>query len=138
MLKWNNTYKIGIDEIDMQHKKLFIIGDKLYGLITDDYKKDLFTDISSILKELSDYANYHFSYEEGILKKSNYPELLNQINEHKHFIKKLSSFDLYEMDENQQAYLTEIIKFVSGWIISHILKNDMRYKNHLLNNIYLF
>ena len=46
---------------------------------------------------------------------------------HQAFVDKLMSIDLdklEEIDDNQQEYLNELIEFLGGWLINHILKMD--------------
>lgn len=131
MIKWKNEYSVNIRDIDEQHKKLFEIISKIYDLSTMDDKYDHYDEILSILDELKDYTIYHFDFEEKLLDKYNYDESGNQKIEHSFFVKKLERIGRKDIDGEQTETVLEISKFVLDWIASHILKNDMKYKQFL-------
>ena len=61
------------------------------------------------------------------MQKINSPMLEAQKRTHQAFVDKLMSIDLdklEEIDDNQQEYLHELIEFLGGWLINHILKMD--------------
>ena len=64
-IEWNDEYLLGVPEIDKQHKKLIAIANELYDVVTGD-ESALKEKMPSILKELTDYTEYHFSNEEEL------------------------------------------------------------------------
>ncbi|MGD9718617.1 MAG: bacteriohemerythrin, partial [Sulfurimonadaceae bacterium] len=77
-IAWDNNYKIGIDAIDQQHKKLFVLVNKLYDLEDEgDFKQEL----KQILYDFSDYMKTHFKDEEAYMESIGYPAL----SEHKKY-----------------------------------------------------
>lgn len=67
MMEWKNEYKVGIQKIDEQHKKLFDIaygGEILFYLPehTDKYDESI-----HIIEELRTYTKFHFEHEEQIV-----------------------------------------------------------------------
>ncbi len=56
MIKWKDDYKIGVEQIDKQHQKLFEIANEAYNLLKNDFCYDKFDQIIQILAELRDYA----------------------------------------------------------------------------------
>lgn len=44
--------------------------------------------------------------------------------EHDDFIKKVKEIDLYSIDNMQNQYLRELLRFIIGWIEKHILEID--------------
>ena len=58
-----------------------------------------------------------------------YPGLEAQKRAHSAFIEKLVEIDLSELDDiddNQQAYLLELIQFLLSWLSNHILGADKK------------
>lgn len=124
MLIWKDSYSIGMDLIDAQHKHLFDIGNQAYNLLKNGFKIDKYDDIVLIIEDLSNYTKYHFRCEEEYMKKINYPRYENQKKEHNYFIEKIDSIQLHSIDENQQKYIEDLLDFIFNWILEHILKED--------------
>jgi len=49
---------------------------------------------------------------------------LAQKVEHDDFINKLEEIELKDIDENQDAYIRELLVFVFDWILTHIVQKD--------------
>lgn len=125
---WNEKLVLGIDTIDEQHKKLVDLMVTSKNLVMDvEDGIDCYDEIVTVLKELADYAVYHFSYEEELLEKIDYEEFIPHRMEHKLFIKKVSNFMSTDLDENQIEKIEEINHFLLDWISKHILDTDSKY-----------
>jgi len=124
MLKWKDEYCIGIDKIDNQHKHLFEIGNRAYDLLNDQFRLDKYDRIVEIIEELRQYTIYHFKSEEEYMQSISYKKFFSQKVQHDYFIKKINEVDLSEIDENQDAYLKDLLAFVFEWILKHILEED--------------
>jgi hemerythrin len=127
--KWKNEYSVNVAEIDEQHKKLFQIGSRINDLAFADDEYDHYDEILSILKELKDYTQYHFNHEEKMMEKYGYERKDSHKFEHYFVIKKIEKFENSDIDENQKDTVVDLVAFISDWISSHILKEDMQYKN---------
>jgi len=124
MIKWKDEYKIGIAEIDEQHKKIFDIANEAYELLKDEFSYDKYDRIIELLEELKNYAKFHFSYEEDYMLSIKYKGYFSQKVAHDNFVEKINSYDLNDIDENQDQYILEILDFVVDWISQHILVSD--------------
>ncbi|TZE81078.1 bacteriohemerythrin [Calorimonas adulescens] len=124
MIKWREEFRLGIETIDEQHKKLFAIANEAYDLLKNDFYIDKYDRIVAILKELRDYTIYHFNSEEDYMKSIGYKKLLSHKVEHNDFVEKINSIDLDKLDENQDEYILELLNFVVDWIEQHILGTD--------------
>lgn len=135
-MMWNEKLLLGIKEIDEQHKNLVDLIERSQGLVYNaEDGVDCYDEIVSVLKELVDYTIYHFTYEEGLMDKVQYEELILHSMEHKIFVKKISNFMSGDLEENQMGKIEEIILFLLDWITKHILETDKRYVS-LLKNYY--
>lgn len=121
---WKDEYCIGIDKIDNQHKHLFEIGNRAYDLLNDQFRLDKYDRIVEIIEELRQYTIYHFKSEEEYMQSISYKKFFSQKVQHDYFIKKINEVDLSEIDENQDAYLNDLLAFVFEWILKHILEED--------------
>lgn len=126
---FTDKYKTGIRQIDEEHSHLFDIIRETNALIQDELLYDKYDEIIHLLSELREYTKYHFNDEEDYMKKIGFPELDAQIRAHTAFVDKLMDINLEALDEidnHQQEYLLELIDFLAGWLVNHILKMDIK------------
>ena len=124
--EFTKDYYTGIDFIDEEHAKLFEIANRAYDLLTNQFVTDKYDAIVAVLEELRDYTKYHFNHEEEYMKSINYPKRFSQLHQHTQFINKLESYNLKEIDMNQQEGLLEILDFLALWLQSHIKGMDKK------------
>ena len=124
--EFTKDYHTGIDFIDEEHAKLFEIANRAYDLLTNQFVTDKYDAIVAVLEELRDYTKYHFNHEEEYMKSINYPKRCSQLHQHTQFINKLESYNLKEIDVNQQEGLLEILDFLALWLQSHIKGMDKK------------
>ena len=124
--EFTEDYHAGIDFIDEEHAKLFEIANRAYDLLTNQFVTDKYDAIVAVLEELRDYTKYHFNHEEEYMKSINYPKRFSQLHQHTQFINKLESYNLKEIDVNQQEGLLEILDFLALWLQSHIKGMDKK------------
>lgn len=124
MYEMKEEYKIGVEHIDEQHKKLFELADKAYKLLKDDFSIDKYDKIVELLRELKEYTIFHFKSEEEYMESIGYKRLFTQKIEHDNFIKALENVDYNAIDAKQDESLVKILNFLNDWLIEHILKTD--------------
>ena len=124
IVTWEEEYKIGVVELDEQHKKLFEIVNRIQMLLGDKFITDKFDSIIEIIHELKAYTIYHFKAEEEYMLMSGYKKFFSQKVAHSDFVEKMNSIDFSQIDNNQNKYLNEILYFVCEWLVTHILKED--------------
>jgi len=125
--EWKERYKLGNEEVDKQHRKLFEIGARAYELTRLDNAYDRYDDIMEVLRELLDYAQYHFRYEESFMEKHNFEHLTHHASEHNYFVAKVKSLLTRDIDDEQEQTLLEITDFLSEWVSTHIMFEDRKY-----------
>ncbi len=87
-IEWKESYSVGNELIDKQHKNLIAIINKLYEAIFANQTKE---ELKSILKELQKFGDEHFKTEEEYFKKCDYEGAAEQIKEHESFRQKLKT-----------------------------------------------
>ena len=115
-----------MEQIDTEHRQLFAIIKEANDLIHADLLHDKYDAIMAVLSKLKDYTVEHFQHEEAYMEEIGYPGLVAQQYAHTSFCDKLNEINLDEMDDNQQAYLEELVDFLLNWLIVHILKMDKK------------
>lgn len=86
-IPWDDSYKVGIEMLDYQHKRLFDLVNRLYDL--EDLKSTK-EELRIILYEFSDYMEVHFQEEEEFMLSIEYPELEEHKQLHIDIIENLS------------------------------------------------
>lgn len=124
-MKWTSTYSCHIDEIDTQHKQLFEIGDRLYALALETNNSTESQQLAQIFNELKDYIHNHFTFEEELMRRYQYPELDKHVAEHASFVTYVN--DLENKKNINADSVTEMILYFMNWISSHILISDKKY-----------
>lgn len=124
--EFTDEYLTGIDLVDAEHKELFRIVDKANRLVKDFDSLSGFDEIVKILDELKQYTKEHFADEEEYMEGINYIGLEAQKRAHMAFIDKLENIDLKQIDDNPQENLQELLEFLLGWLVNHILHTDKK------------
>lgn len=127
-IKWNDQYSVDVNTIDSQHKKLVSLINQLHSAMSLGKARDV---QAQILNELIVYTQKHFSYEEKILKDSNYPGYLAHKFEHESLTKKVIGFQKELMNGNTSISI-ELMQFLKQWLVDHILETDKKYSEHLI------
>ena len=119
-------YSTGITFIDDEHKELFRIIGEVHRAIIHDYVHDKYDEIVRLLEELKNYTKLHFGDEEEYMTAIKYEGLEAQKKAHDAFITRLEEMDLEYVDDNQQKTLEELLEFLIGWLVNHILYMDKK------------
>ena len=122
-LDWNDKYKIGVAEMDEQHKKWLSFLNAFY----DNLDKGPITDkLKTLLDEAIDYTLYHFSEEEKYMTSIHYPKLKDQQAKHAEIREKLESYR-QKMNDGKLVISTTVTTEMKKWFNEHILTDDKAY-----------
>ncbi|MGB3368300.1 MAG: bacteriohemerythrin [Acidaminobacteraceae bacterium] len=134
MIKWKDTYSVGYDIFDDQHKELIRLINKVEVLLKDkDRDEDLlFDDINQVFTEILDYTVYHFRNEEDLFKEKNYSNLEEHIESHKDFVENVLEL-VGSLESGSEVSVTafKIYNSLVDWLIKHILVEDKLYMSKL-------
>jgi hemerythrin-like metal-binding protein len=126
-VSWSDELSVGIEEIDEQHRKFIDIINDLHLAMKNGKAQET---LPRILKELGNYAVFHFTHEEGVLQSCRYPDSSAHKLIHDKFvieIQKLSA-DLL----NQKVLLSlDIMKSLKDWLVTHIMGQDKKYGEYI-------
>ncbi|MDE6916146.1 MAG: hemerythrin family protein [Lachnospiraceae bacterium] len=128
--EFTDDYLTGIALVDAEHKELFRIVDKANQLVKSFDSLSGYDNIIVILNELKEYTKEHFADEEEYMEGIQYEGLSAQKRAHEAFIDKLDNINLDQIDANPQEYLQELLEFLLGWLINHILYTDKKIPVH--------
>lgn len=125
-ITWDESYSVGIDEVDNQHKEIFTIIDEFDTAIKDKKAVDV---VSNILERLVDYTSYHFKLEEELMDACKFPSCASHIELHNKLIADLNAFKV-RVDTGENVSI-ELMHFLRKWLLYHIKNSDMSYSKHL-------
>lgn len=120
-IQWNDLYLIGNKLIDLQHKKLFEIADRLYMLLQQTSHSK--TDLKDILDDLSDYVKYHFNCEESFMEEIHYPFIRSHKQQHQKITERITA-NIQDFENGIDIDSEQLYLFVSQWLIDHIMLID--------------
>lgn len=123
LIEWNESYSVGIKEIDLQHKKLVSYINQLHDAMKNGKSKEI---INTILNGLVDYTKDHFNTEEKYMKKFNYIGYVKHKNIHDGFVQKVVMFKS-KFDKGTESISIDLMHFLSDWLIKHIKGTDKKY-----------
>ncbi len=91
-------------------------------------------EIKKILKELVNYADYHFSTEEKYFEKFNYGGATEHNLLHDKYKKKMVQF--FDESESSVGKIVpfEILDFLEDWWFNHINSEDKKYTECFVSN----
>jgi hemerythrin len=129
---WSEKFNVGIGLIDEHHKVLLgIILDLQRSMRSERIKHKV---IKDVFNELISYTRYHFSAEEKLLMKFNYPDFDAHVQEHQKFIKEVEWL-IVKYDQNQGDVNIEMLNFLKEWLVKHILVADKAYSSLLKGKV---
>lgn len=121
---WDETFSVGVEILDEQHKKLFKMLNTMIEAENTNVNSEI---ISTVLTEMRQYASEHFTLEEKYMLEYGYLDYDSHKAQHKEFIKKVSMLCIETMQQSKTVP-TEILEYLKLWWTTHILKTDMQYK----------
>ncbi|MCM1126468.1 MAG: response regulator [Lachnospiraceae bacterium] len=124
-IAWDDSYKMGIEFIDKDHKILFSTMNKLLK-ISEDQEKNEWVCREGV-KFLKNHSIEHFEREEVYMKSIGYDEYDIHKRLHDNFREK--TLPALEKEMEEMHYSTESVRHFLGvcigWVISHTLTEDM-------------
>jgi hemerythrin len=127
-LEWDESYNIGIREIDNQHRGLFDLISKLSTTQRYETSGQYFL---ATLNKLVEYARIHFATEERYMREAQYPKLIEHQQEHRLFFPEVEKL-MNDLELKQPDIHQKILDFLKDWYMSHILGTDRDYQTTLI------
>lgn len=120
-MRWNESFSVGVAEIDEQHKKLV----EMLGNLLEEMKRGRGKDVmANTINDMFNYAKMHFATEEKYMALYKYPESALHRREHEKFVETAKSF--YEGYMNGSLSAIDLMNFLKNWLVEHILGSDKK------------
>ena len=127
LVTWNAQYSIGIDELDEHHRHLIFLLNKIYDIFVNEASV---WELEQTFDALTCYARHHFTTEESLMQKWNYPGFDVHRVLHSQFIERLEEKrERFCSCEHRFAF--ELLTFLNSRLLSHILNADAKFGKFL-------
>lgn len=129
LFKWTKAQAVFVTEIDAQHRNLYLLANELNQAIVGGAETSR---TMELLRALIAAADEHFSYEESLMRATQYSAKDWHQQQHDTVRKRIAQFvPRIEDGEGEAAIL--LLEFLSGWLHDHTGLTDRMLGAHLRN-----
>jgi hemerythrin len=128
---WNEKYSTGIQLLDDQHKELFKLTNELFNNCRAGIQS-AGSAFRKTVHSLVDYVKYHFTAEEKMFEKINYPMAADHKRQHESFVKQVLEA-VKNFEEGEDIVPVNFANFLKDWIVTHIAVQDRQYAGFIRN-----
>jgi hemerythrin-like metal-binding protein len=126
-LTWSDSYSVGVEVLDEDHKRLLNLINQLQTAVhyhtSDTYEQEAFD-------ALLDYTKNHFQREEALMEKYGFPGLEEHHQQHQAMIAEVNRLvTAYQEDRN--ASIEKTISYLQTCLLKHINGSDQEYSGFL-------
>ena len=126
---WDKSLSVGIDLIDNQHRRIV---DYINELGTAYHEQDR-EKVSEILMGLIDYTATHFTFEEDLMRRSNYPLYDSHKKVHDSFVAHINTF--VKQHDKGHDVTKRLISELQVWLTNHIKNDDADYAPYVSKSL---
>jgi hemerythrin len=120
IVTWRDEYNVNVEEIDIQHQKMLELVNSLHDAVETRVNKD---GLKGLLIELVEFTRLHFSTEEQLMKKYDYPDLASHHTEHRLLLRYLVDLvHIVSSGKNLSFYSDYDVS--TDWALIHIIEHD--------------
>ncbi len=123
ILTWDDSYSVGVERIDNEHKMLIGMVNKAYDAA--DAKDDEAV-LSDLINDMIEYATEHFSTESDLMKQYKYPDMEEHLLEHSNFTAKAVISGTAEPSDEWRVNPVKIFQFLADWFKVHVQETDKK------------
>ena len=124
---WGDILSVGVDEIDEDHRKLIHTFNILNHAIEEGESPDY---LAAILEELINCTVWHFSHEERLMLRYDYPETEEHKAVHQQLIERAKKLQ-QDVLQSENHIEDKDIEFLERWLTEHILTDDLKLGSYL-------
>jgi len=129
IISWDDSWSIGVEEIDTHHQKLVSLIQTLFGALITAQGADY---ITGVVNEVIDYTKYHFHREEEIFEEHGYDRLEEHKELHRALMERVLDICKLIIEKGGTEDVSDdVYKFLKNWLADHILEEDMKFKAFL-------
>jgi hemerythrin len=125
---WSDDHKVGLPEIDDEHRALFHMAAQLYDEIETGTAEE---SVDGYLERLTSYGRFHFENEEALMCRTGFPEYEVHRREHESFGAALAFIRGFDRTGNADK-VASLTEFLRRWFSDHVCGSDRRFAAHIV------
>lgn len=126
-LEWLESFSIGIESIDNDHKQIL----KIMRDIRDAINEQDYDRCSALLNDLVEVGSAHFQREEQYLGKISYPYIEEHIRYHHELLLKVKAVKSICLKVDDPKHIEECFNSMAEFLIDDIIAGDLKFKSFL-------
>lgn len=130
-IEWTHDLETDIAPIDRDHKVLVSLLNQVSETIGDREERAV---LGSVLNSLDEYTAYHFAREEKLQEVAGYPGLEAHKRLHVTLAGQVTDICKRYHRDPASVQADEVLDFLKNWLVDHILKQDMGYREACQGN----
>jgi len=123
LLEWDDSFLIGIKELDYEHKLLI---DDINRLHKELARHDERSEIEKCLGDIHARMQAHFALEERVMKEGEYEYFDEHRSAHDALLDSYTEYMIRILNDTDIYAGRTIEEFLQHWVIDHILTSDKR------------
>ena len=127
IIKWKECYETKNACLDSEHRRLVEQINRLFEAMKEHRTEAV---MLSIFDELVGYTEQHFKHEEELLETYQYPDLMIHQEQHQKLTREVCAYRS-QLEAGEQLSAGEVMKFLRGWLLGHIVESDLKYGAYL-------
>ena len=129
---WRDSMNLNYPPLDDEHKAFLNVVNQAYmASQVDDCEM-----MDRVFEKCYDYARNHFSHEEDIMERIQFPDIENHMKSHQVFIHNVSEmrqqYEVAPSMEDKRRVSIKLANFLNVWLLGHILSKDKVLKPFLV------
>ena len=122
-IEWDDSFLIGIKELDHEHKVLIHDINRLHGeLVSCDEKSE----IEKCLGDIYARMQAHFALEERVMREHKYEFFDEHKREHEKLLDSYTEYMMQILNDNVVSYSSPIEDALNYWVLKHIINSDKK------------
>ena len=130
IVTWQNSYSVGMRLVDEQHMELIKLTNKLFTSCMAGKEKSKAAFLA-IIPSAVDYVGYHFSTEEKIMERVNYPGFAVHKQEHVNFVREVFA-KVEDFKAGKMLAPLTFVYFLRDWVLHHIAISDKKLGEYII------
>lgn len=127
-LTWGPTLKVGFGDIDVQHRYLVELVNRLDDGVAAGHDH---ATLAAVLRDLVRYTQLHFAFEEKLMTRYGLDESDEHHEQHARLTADVLTYQ-QRFEAGEPGLETELLDFLGAWLHGHILGSDRELAGRLI------